>query len=106
MVDWIAKLVEGGGYLGIAALLFAENLFPPIPSELIMTLAGFAAARGPLDIFLAVAARPAGSIPRAAFWHGVGRRPGSARRTRGDAPHAARKGLGWGRGAAIRVDGA
>src|SRR3546814_16442297 len=46
MVDWIAKLVEGGGYLGIAALMFAENLFPPIPSELIMPLAGFAAARG------------------------------------------------------------
>src|SRR3546814_1862992 len=44
MVDWIARLVEGGGYLGIAALMFAENLFPPIPSELIMPLAGFAAA--------------------------------------------------------------
>src|SRR3546814_11887462 len=61
MVDWIARLVEGGGYLGIAALMFAENLFPPIPSELIMPLAGFAAARGELDIFLAVAAGSAGS---------------------------------------------
>ncbi|HEY9538579.1 MAG TPA: DedA family protein [Kiloniellaceae bacterium] len=79
MVDWIAKLVEGGGYLGIAALMFAENLFPPIPSELIMPLAGFAAARGELDIFLAVAAGSAGSIAGAVFWYGVGRWLGSAR---------------------------
>merc|ERR1711969_334842 len=40
--DWIASFLEGGGYLGIAALMFLENVFPPIPSELIMPMAGFA----------------------------------------------------------------
>ena len=79
MFDWIAGLVEDGGYLGIAALMFAENLFPPIPSELIMPLAGFAAARGDLNIALATAAGAAGSLLGALFWYYVGRWLGSAR---------------------------
>lgn len=45
MFDWITSLVEKSGYLGIAFLMFAENVFPPIPSEIIMPLAGFTAAR-------------------------------------------------------------
>ena len=79
MFDWIAGLVEDGGYLGIAALMFAENLFPPIPSELIMPLAGFAAARGELNVALAVLAGAAGSLAGAVFWYAVGRWLGSAR---------------------------
>lgn len=79
MLDWIAGLVEEGGYLGIAALMFAENLFPPIPSELIMPMAGFAAARGELDVVLAVAAGSAGSLAGAVFWYVIGRWLGAAR---------------------------
>jgi membrane protein DedA with SNARE-associated domain len=79
MLERIAELVENGGYPGIVALMFAENLFPPIPSELIMPLAGFAAARGELNVFLAVAAGAAGSLAGAFFWYGVGRWLGSAR---------------------------
>lgn len=45
MTDWIAeqipKIMESLGYFGIGLLMFLENLFPPIPSELIMPLAGF-----------------------------------------------------------------
>ena len=36
MGDWIKNTIESLGYLGIGALMFVENLFPPIPSELIM----------------------------------------------------------------------
>lgn len=79
MLDWIGGLVEDSGYLGIAALMFAENVFPPIPSELIMPLAGFAAARGELDVFLAVAAGSAGSLAGACFWYAVGRWLGADR---------------------------
>lgn len=79
MFDWIRGLVEDGGYLGIAALMLAENLFPPIPSELIMPLAGFAAARGELDIVLAIGAGSAGSLAGAFFWYGIGRWLGSER---------------------------
>ena len=46
MFDLIVQFVSSAGYAGVALLMFAENVFPPIPSELIMPLAGFAAARG------------------------------------------------------------
>src|SRR3546814_17371833 len=82
MFDWITGLVEDGGYLGIAALMLAENLFPPIPSELIMPLAGFAAPRGDLNIFLVVASGAAGSLLGAVFWYAVRCWLGSERRKR------------------------
>ena len=50
MFDWITGLVERSGYVGILLLMLAENLFPPIPSELIMPLAGFSAAQGKLSL--------------------------------------------------------
>ncbi|MFM7192316.1 MAG: DedA family protein, partial [Microcystaceae cyanobacterium] len=39
MAEWIPQIMNQMGYLGIALLMFLENLFPPIPSELIMPLA-------------------------------------------------------------------
>ncbi|WP_017653649.1 DedA family protein [Fortiea contorta] len=44
MLEWITNTINSLGYLGIALLMFLENLFPPIPSELIMPLAGFTAS--------------------------------------------------------------
>jgi membrane protein DedA with SNARE-associated domain len=79
MFDWITGLVERGGYLGIALLMFLENLFPPIPSELIMPLAGFTAARGELNIAMVVLAGTAGSLAGALFWYQAGRWLGSDR---------------------------
>jgi membrane protein DedA with SNARE-associated domain len=79
MFDWITGIVERGGYLGIALLMFLENLFPPIPSELIMPLAGFTAARGQLDIAMVVLAGTAGSLAGALFWYQAGRWLGSNR---------------------------
>ncbi|HYF55291.1 MAG TPA: DedA family protein [Salinarimonas sp.] len=72
MFEWITGLVEQFGYLGIAVLMFAENVFPPIPSELIMPLAGFTAAQGKLNIALVVASGWAGSILGALLWYYVG----------------------------------
>ena len=79
MFDWVTGLVEDGGYLGVAALMFAENLFPPIPSEFIMPLAGFAAARGDQHLALTIAAGAAGSLAGALFWYAVGRWLGAER---------------------------
>lgn len=87
MFDWIRELVEAGGYLGIAALMFAENLFPPIPSELIMPLAGFTSSRGELNIVIAVLAGSAGSLAGAVFWYGVGCWVGADRLKRWAARH-------------------
>src|SRR5687768_13383192 len=87
MFDWITAIVERTGYLGIALLMFVENVFPPIPSELIMPLAGFTAARGDLDIVLVVVAGTAGSLLGATLWYGVGKWIGPERLKRWTAAH-------------------
>jgi membrane protein DedA with SNARE-associated domain len=79
MFDWITGLVEQTGYLGIALLMLAENVFPPIPSELIMPMAGFAAARGELALVGVLLAGTAGSLAGALFWYHIGRRVGLER---------------------------
>jgi len=62
MSEWVLAIMAKFGYLGIIFAMFAENVFPPIPSELIMPAAGFAAARGDLNIILVVAAGTFGSV--------------------------------------------
>lgn len=73
MFEWILHIIESGGYAGIFFLMILENLFPPIPSELVIPLAGFAAAKGDLNIigvlFATVSGGLAGSIP----WYFLGR---------------------------------
>lgn len=54
MFQWIGDFLQHWGYSGVMLLMFMENVFPPIPSELIMPLAGFRAARGDLNPFLTV----------------------------------------------------
>jgi membrane protein DedA with SNARE-associated domain len=54
MLQWVQGVMDSLGYAGIVFLMFLENVFPPIPSEVIMPLAGFAAARGDLT-FVGVA---------------------------------------------------
>jgi len=46
MNDWVIRLIEQSGYLGVGFLMFLETVFPPIPSEVIMPIAGMAAAEG------------------------------------------------------------
>ena len=87
MFDWVTGMVEQTGYLGIALLMLAENVFPPIPSELIMPLAGFTAARGDLNIFLVVVAGSTGSLLGAVLWYYVGRWVGCERLKRWTAAH-------------------
>lgn len=79
MLEWISDFVGRTGYVGILLLMLAENVFPPIPSELIMPLAGYHAARGTLSMAGVVAAGTAGSLAGAAFWYGVGRWVGAER---------------------------
>jgi membrane protein DedA with SNARE-associated domain len=59
--------------------MFLENLFPPIPSEIIMPLAGFTAARGDLHIAGVVVAGVTGSVLGTLLWYELGRRSSSER---------------------------
>jgi membrane protein DedA with SNARE-associated domain len=50
MDDWIINFIERGSYWGVAFLMALENIFPPIPSELIMGIGGISVSRGGMDI--------------------------------------------------------
>lgn len=62
MFDFIQSTMNSLGYVGIAFLMFLENVFPPIPSELIMPFAGFSAATGKLSLLGVIAAGTLGSL--------------------------------------------
>jgi len=79
MFGWITGVIERLGYAGIAALTFLENVFPPIPSEVVIPLAGFVAARGALRLEIVIAAAFVGSLAGTTAWYALGRRVGQAR---------------------------
>ena len=69
MSDWIVRLIEQSGYLGVGFLMFLETVFPPIPSEVIMSVAGVAAGQGKLNYWLVVAAGTAGAMLGNVLWY-------------------------------------
>ena len=69
MSDWIVRLIEQSGYLGVGFLMFLETVFPPIPSEVIMSVAGVAAGQGKLDYWGVVAAGTAGAMLGNILWY-------------------------------------
>lgn len=73
MGGWIEKTIESLGYVGVALLTFAENLFPPLPSEVIMPLAGFAASRGEMEVGVAIVAGALGSLAGTTVYYVAGR---------------------------------
>ena len=79
MFDWISSVLEGGGAWAIAALMLLENVFPPIPSELVMPLAGFNAARDGTSLWLTILSGTGGSLAGAWLWYLVGRAFGAGR---------------------------
>lgn len=79
MVEWITNTMHSLGYVGIGLLMFLENLFPPIPSELIMPLAGFTVAQGKMNFVLAVVAGVVGTVLGALPWYYAGKVLGEKR---------------------------
>jgi membrane protein DedA with SNARE-associated domain len=79
MADWIFRVVERLGYAGIALLTLLENVFPPVPSEVIMPLAGFIASQGDFSLTGAIIVGSIGSLAGSTIWYFIGRRIGSQR---------------------------
>jgi membrane protein DedA with SNARE-associated domain len=71
LVDWATSVVETLGYGGVAFLVALENLFPPIPSEVVLPLAGFVAAGGEASFTGMVGAATIGSIVGAFVLYGI-----------------------------------
>jgi membrane protein DedA with SNARE-associated domain len=71
IVDWALSVVESLGPVGVAVLVVLENLFPPIPSELILPLAGFVAATGGADLWVMIGAATIGSLVGAFLLYGI-----------------------------------
>ena len=69
----VLDVIGALGYLGLALLLIAENLFPPIPSEVVLPLAGFLVGRGDLNLWGAIFAATFGSVAGALILYALGR---------------------------------
>ena len=94
MFDWLIRLIEDAGLVGVFLLMVLENLFPPIPSEVIMPFAGFAAARGKMSVAGVILAGTLGSIAGNAVWFEAARAFGVLRTRRLVERHGRWFGLG------------
>lgn len=79
MTALLLDLLNRGGYLGIFVLMAAENVFPPIPSEVIMGGAGVLVARGEMSFWLVWIIATAGTLAGNLFWYWIGVRWSEAR---------------------------
>ena len=79
MIDFFQHLIDTLGYFGVFVLLLIENLFPPLPSEVVAPFCGYAAARGELNIVGVIAAAVFGSMVGQLPWYYAGRMLGEKR---------------------------
>lgn len=73
MDAWITSLIDQFGYLAIALLIALENIFPPLPSEIILTMSGFLATKTSLTIAGTVISATLGSLIGALVLYAIGR---------------------------------
>lgn len=71
ITNWVTDVVETLGYVGVAFLVALENVFPPIPSEAVLPLAGFVAGRGDANLVGMIVASTIGSLVGAWVLYGV-----------------------------------
>lgn len=72
LAGWTVNVIEALGPLGVALLVAAENLFPPIPSEVILPVAGYVASQGGMSLTLAVLAATVGAAVGALALYAIG----------------------------------
>ncbi|MGD9796303.1 MAG: DedA family protein [Acidimicrobiia bacterium] len=79
LTDWATGIVERLGYLGVAMLVALENVFPPIPSEVVLGLAGYTASRGDAWVVGMIIAATIGSVVGAWILYGLSAAVGPVR---------------------------
>ncbi len=79
LTDWATSVVERLGYLGVAMLVAIENVFPPIPAEVVLGLAGYTAARGDAWVLDMIIAATIGSVIGAWILYGLSAAVGPVR---------------------------
>lgn len=73
MENWITDIMSQYGYLGIFLLIMLENIFPPIPSEVILTFGGAMTAKTDMTVMGVILISTAGSVAGAVILYGIGR---------------------------------
>ena len=79
MINFVQNVIESIGYVGIGLLVFLENVFPPIPSEVVIPFAGFAAREGDYTLWSVILAGTIGSVAGALPLYYLGYRLSEAR---------------------------
>ncbi len=79
LASWVADVVESFGYFGVAFMIALENLAPPIPSEIVLPLAGFLVGQGRFSFLPVVVAATIGSVAGALVLYAIGAGLGEAR---------------------------
>jgi membrane protein DedA with SNARE-associated domain len=79
LAEWVTDVIERLGYVGVALLVALENLFPPIPSEIVLPFAGFVARDGRATLWGMILAATIGSMIGAWVLYGIAAAIGPAR---------------------------
>jgi membrane protein DedA with SNARE-associated domain len=99
MYDWaydlVNRIIDWGGYPGVFLLLLLETMCPPMPSEIILPVAGMRAATGPLGLPGVIAAATAGAMTGNYLWYRIARAIGLERLRRFILRHGRWLGIDW-----------
>jgi membrane protein DedA with SNARE-associated domain len=72
LTGWVASVIEALGEVGVGLLVALENLIPPIPSEIVLAMAGYLAGAGRVNVVLVLIAATAGSVVGALVLYWLG----------------------------------
>lgn len=72
MENWITDIISEYGYFGVFLVIVLENLFPPIPSEIVLSFSGFMTTRTDLIVLWIITASTAGSVLGAMVLYWIG----------------------------------
>jgi membrane protein DedA with SNARE-associated domain len=72
LTSWAVDVIESLGYIGIALIVTLENVIPPIPSEVVLPMAGYLVGQGRLEFFPVIIAATTGSVAGALILYGLG----------------------------------